>query len=138
LNHSAIIDAGPLVALLNARDRHHAWIVRALQQLTGPLLTCEAVISEAIFLAGRYGDGSRQIVRLLACGGVRIGFSMEQETDDVCRLLLKYADVPMSLADACLVRLSEKHPTLSIMTFDAHFLVYRRHQNQTIPLIRPI
>jgi uncharacterized protein len=137
LSPSAVIDAGPLVALLNARDRHHAWVVRTLQQLTGPLLTCEAVVSDALFLTSRYGDGSRKVAHLLTRGGLRIGLSLEQEADAVCRLLAKYADVPMSLADACLVRLSEKYPRLNVMTFDAHFLVYRRHQNQTVPLLRP-
>ena len=64
-------------------------------------------------------------------------FSLATEVKPVCDLLTKYADVPMSLADACLVRMSEMYPKHRVMTLDADFRIYRRRRNQALPLLMP-
>lgn len=132
-----ILDAGPLVALLNARDRNHAWTVDQLKRLSGPIITCEAVLSEAFFLLRNTAGGTARLVGMLRSGGLEAGFSLGSELERVCALLSKYADVPMSLADACLVRMSELSPRHLLMTFDADFRFYRRNRSQTIPIITP-
>jgi predicted nucleic acid-binding protein len=133
----AIVDAGPLVALINARDMHHAWTVGTLKTVCGPLLTCEGAVSEALFLLRNVKGGAGGIVSLLRNGGLRIGFSLAPEFAAVCALLTKYADVPMSLADACLVRMSELYPKHRVITLDTDFRVYRRHRHRGLPLLMP-
>jgi uncharacterized protein len=132
---SVIIDSGPLVALINARDANHAWTVGELKKVAGPVLTCEAVISEAIFLLRRLAGGTGQIVGMLRTEGLRVAFCLDSEMSRVCDLLTKYADIPISLADASLVRMSELYPRHLLMTFDSDFSVYRRNRRQRIPLI---
>jgi uncharacterized protein len=134
---SVILDAGPLVAFINARDANHEWTVARLKELSGPMLTCEAVLSEAVFLLRTINGGTTQVAGMLRSGGLRITFSLESETSRVCDLLVKYADVPMSLADACLVRMSEIYSRHLVMTFDSDFNVYRRNRRQSIPRLSP-
>jgi len=132
-----IVDTGPLVAFLNRRDGLHEWSTEKFAGLSPPLLTCEAVLSEACFLMAGYPGGTSSVLRLLRQGGVRIAFRMGEEADALDALLSKYASVPMSLADACLVRMSELSPKARVLTTDRHFAIYRRHGRQVIPVILP-
>ena len=137
MNLPVIIDAGPLVALINARDTYHVWTVEQLKQAAGPLLTCEAALSEAVFLLRTIPGGVAQIEGMLRIGGLKSVFCLNDEIVPVCDLLRKYADVPMSLADACLVRMSELNPKHRVLTLDSDFHVYRRNRQQVIPLLTP-
>lgn len=132
-----LLDTGPLVAFLNRRDRHHAWATGRLGEIEAPLLTCEAVVSEACFLLRHVEGGSEAVMRLLDRGLLLIPFRLEEEAPGVRRLLVRYANVPMSLADACLVRMSEQHPESVVMTLDRDFLLYRKHGRQVIQTILP-
>ena len=60
-----LLDTGPLVALLNRRDRYHHWAVRTIDALEAPLLTCEPVVSEAWFLIRRGGGDPLRLLELL-------------------------------------------------------------------------
>ncbi|MEO6969373.1 MAG: PIN domain-containing protein, partial [Chthoniobacterales bacterium] len=74
---------------------------------------------------------------LLERGVLRIGLEIEDQLADLRALMRRYRDRPMSLADACLVRLAELHPGSVIFTFDADFRIYRRHGNKVIPVLTP-
>jgi uncharacterized protein len=63
--HQVIVDTGILVALIDRRDRHHAWVTEQLLQIVPPLLTCEAVISETWFLLQRVRNGRATLLQLL-------------------------------------------------------------------------
>jgi predicted nucleic acid-binding protein len=128
---TVLLDTGPLVAYLNAADRHHAWAAATLNRLPAPLLTCEAVIAEACHLLRPQGA---LVLELLERKAVRAAFDLGAETPAVRRLMQRYANVPMSLADACLVRLSELHADCRLVTLDSDFQIYRRLGRRTIPL----
>jgi predicted nucleic acid-binding protein len=132
-----LLDTGPLVAYLNRNDRHHAWAVECWSALFDPLWTCEAVLSEAIFLLQSDGAGPEPILRLLERRIIRLDFVMDDHRADVFRLLRKYADQPMSLADACLVRMAELGDPCQVFTTDNDFRVYRRKGRHVIPLLSP-
>ena len=132
-----IIDTGPLVALLNRRDRHHAWVREVLDTVEPPIFTCEAVVSEACFVLGRLAGGQDAVLELLASDVVRIDFRMLPEIAAVQGLIRKFANVPMSLADACLVRMTELDAQSVLVTLDSDFRVYRRNRRQIIPTIMP-
>lgn len=132
-----VIDTGPLVALLNRRDRHHAWVRGVLDTVEPPVFTCEAVISEACFLLSRFGDGPDAVLQLLSEDVVRIDFRMTSEFDALRALMKKFGNVPMSLADACLVRMTELDSRSQVLTLDGDFRVYRRNRRKSVPTIMP-
>ena len=132
-----IVDTGPLVAMLVVRDQHHRWAKEVLETIEPPLLTCEAVISEACFLVSRLAGGRDAVLSLLAKGIVKTAFSLAPEIERVRRLMQRYASVPMSLADACLVRMLETHSARSILTLDGDFQIYRGNGRQILSVISP-
>src|SRR5262245_42565927 len=128
-----LVDTGPLVAYLNRRDRHHRWAIACWKALFDPLWTCEAVLSEAIFLLQSEGADPEAMLQLVERGIVRLDFVLDAHRADVFRLLRKYADQPMSVADACLVRMAELADASQVFTTDRDFLVYRRKGRHRIP-----
>lgn len=132
-----IIDTGPLVAYLNRRDRWHRWVVDQMASLDPPLVTCEPVLTEACFLIQRAGGKPADLVRKVAQRGLEIGIGLEDDASAIESLMQRYSDTPMSLADACLVRLTERLPDCRLFTLDDDFEHYRRNGRQIIPLLRP-
>jgi len=132
-----IIDAGPIVAFLSRRDQYHEWAVAQLAGIAPPLLTCEAVLSEACFLLGRARTSARGVLELVQRNLISPAFRLEDEVAPISKLMERYASVPMSLADACLVRMTEQRSGSAVLTLDSDFRTYRRHGRQAIPLIAP-
>jgi predicted nucleic acid-binding protein len=132
-----IIDTGPLVALLNRRDSHHSWAREVLDTIEPPIFTCEAVVSEACFLLRRLGGGQDAVLELLSKDVLKVDFRMLPEIEALRGLLRKFVTVPMSVADACLVRMTELDAQSVIVTLDRDFRVYRRNRRQVIPTIMP-
>jgi predicted nucleic acid-binding protein len=132
---NVLVDAGFLVGLLSRRDSHHQWAVRQARDHAPPWRTCEAVLSEAFHLLGTGGTpGLSELLRRRALIAV---FELDNDLESVLRLLHKYANVPMSLADACLVRMTETLTDPIILTTDSDFRVYRRHSRQVVPCMMP-
>jgi predicted nucleic acid-binding protein len=133
-----LADTGPIVAYLNGRDRHNAWAVGVFKQLRPPLLTCEAVLSEAVFLLRLAPGGGDRVMDLVSRGVLRVTFDLQRELAAVSGLLRRYRALPMDLADACLVRMSELHADCVLITVDSEFRdSYRRNGRQVIPTLRP-
>jgi predicted nucleic acid-binding protein len=132
-----IVDTGPLVALLVRTDKNHGWTVDRLRELRPPFRTCEPVLAEVAHLVRRVPHGPDRFVDLLMSDLLQVDFAVMAERAAVGRLLRKYADRPMSLADACLVRLAELHDAASVLTIDRDFMVYRKHGRRAIPVIAP-
>ena len=134
---TVIVDTGPLVAFLRRDDADHEWTANAFRGLTGPLLTCDAVLSESLFLLHQTPTGGRRLLELVDRGLVVPSFSLAAEWRSVGPLLRRFEDVPMSLADACLVRMAELHPRSVVFTLDSDFRIYRKNRRQVIPLLYP-
>jgi uncharacterized protein len=132
-----LLDTGALIGYLNRKDQHHVWAVGCWSALSDPLWTCEAVLSEAVFSLQSEGVSLDPVIHFLESGIIRLDFVLEENLADIVNLLQKYADQPMSLADACLVRMAELHANCQIITTDKDFLVYRRKGRQVIPLLAP-
>ena len=132
---SCIADSGALVALLDQREEHHDWSRETFSRQALPWLTCESVVSEALFLL--HVPQANALDQLLRGGHLRLAFDLANELIQVLDLRAKYANVPMSLADACLVRMSEILPDPVVVTTDTDFKIYRRHSRQIIPCLMP-
>jgi len=134
-----LLDTGPLVAFLNRTDGFHSWAVAQFERIHDPMLTCEAVLSEAQFQANERRQKRRSVLRFVSRGIVKIQFHLAEEINEVQQILEKYGkDHEVDLADACLVRMSEQHPDSVVFTIDSQFSrIYRRHGDQPLPLIIP-
>jgi predicted nucleic acid-binding protein len=134
---TVIVDTGPIVALLHRRDRWHEWATAQMSLLSGPMFTCEAVLSEACFLLRGLPGGHEAVLQMARQGVLDLSFRAMPVIDDLRRLTRRYQDVPMSFADACLVRMAEERTGASVFTCDSDFRRYRRLGRQVIPLITP-
>jgi predicted nucleic acid-binding protein len=130
-----LVDAGFLVALLSRRDSHHQWAVTQAPGHAPPWRTCEAVLSEAFDLLG--ARGAPGLSELLRRRALIAAFDLDNDLESVLKLLQKYANVPMSLADACLIRMTETLSDPIILTTDSDFRVYRRQSRQVVPCVMP-
>ena len=138
MHQQVIVDTGILVALIDRNDHHHTWITEQLKEIAPPLMTCEAVISESWFLLQRVKRGREVLLQLLAQKQVVIRFDLGAELVTVMALLSRYQSVPVSLADAELVRMSELYPNSLVFTLDSDFLVYRKNRDRLIPVLMPL
>ena|SRR5215216_5019660 len=134
---AAIVDTGPLVAFLDRAERHHGWVVDRIEELDAPLLVCEPVLAEAMYLLARFSKAQDALLGLLENGALSIAFRVEEHVSALRKLQRKYRDRPMSLADACIVRMAEIHERHAVLTLDSDFSVYRKHGKIPLALIAP-
>lgn len=130
-----IVDTGFIVALLDQREPMHDPVTQKLAEIVPPLLTCEAVVSEAAFLLQRANRGQEGLLLLLRRGQLEVRFDLSTELLAVLDLMERYRSVPASLADAELVRMAELYPNSSIFTLDSDFQIYRKNRDVPIPLV---
>jgi predicted nucleic acid-binding protein len=132
-----ILDTGPLVAFLEADEQHHRWAVARFKELKPNFLTCEAVLTEALFLLGFAAKAVEQVDRFMENGWLKTPFRFTEQRPAVMQLMRTYRNVPISFADACLVRMSELHQNAPVFTLDKDFRIYRKHGRQVIDTIMP-
>jgi uncharacterized protein len=132
-----LLDTGPWVSLLVKSDKHHAWSRQQFASHAPPFFTCEAVIAETCFLLARTGFDPARALQFIERGVVQVDFSVASQIESVRALFERYGNVPASLADACLIRMSELHDPCAVLTLDSDFHVYRRHGRKVITTIRP-
>jgi predicted nucleic acid-binding protein len=133
----AIVDTGPLVAFLDRAEQHHRWVVEQVEELDPPLLVCEPVLAEAMYLLARFPRAQDALFELLENGALSIAFRIEEHIPALLKLHQKYRDRPMSLADACIVRMAEIYERHAVLTLDSDFTVYRKHGRDALALIYP-
>ena len=137
MQRDVILDTGPLVAFLNRRDQYHQWTVNQWQLIEPPLITCEPVITESCFLLSRIPGGSSSIMQLIEKQVIKIDCILSDEAKALTQSIKKYSSVPMSLADACLVRMLEIRSESKLLTLDSDFRIYRKNRTQIISVITP-
>jgi predicted nucleic acid-binding protein len=134
---AAIADTGPLVAFLDRAERHHRWAADRVAGLEAPLLICEPVLAEAMYLLARLPKARDALFGLIENGALRIAFRIDEHVSALRRLQRKYRDTPMSLADCCVVRMAELNDRHAVFTLDSDFSIYRKHGRAPIALIHP-
>ena len=133
----AIVDTGPLVAFLDRAERHHRWTEEQIRGLDAPLLVCEPVLAEAMFLLSRLPRAQEALFDLIANDAIRVAFQVSEHLAPLRALHRKYRDRPISLADACVVRMAELFERHLVFTLDSDFSVYRRNGREPLDLIFP-
>ncbi|MGH8681449.1 MAG: type II toxin-antitoxin system VapC family toxin [Burkholderiales bacterium] len=137
MHRVAIVDTGPLVAFLDRAERHHAWAAERVRELAAPLLVCEPVLAETMYLLAARPKAQDALFGLLENGALRAAFHVEEHVSALRALHRKYRDRPMSLADACIVRMAELFEHHQVLTLDSDFSVYRKHGREPLMLILP-
>lgn len=137
MKSAIIIDTSALVAFVDKSDDFHQWTVEQWKKLRPPLFTCETVVAESCFLLQNVYGGENAILSLLELEVVKIPFHLNEDVTAIKPLMKQYQAIPMSLADACLVRMSELIRGSSVFTLDSDFRIYRQHKNQIIPVVMP-
>lgn len=132
---SVLVDTGFVAALLRRRDAHRPWATAQAAEFRPPWHCCEAVLTEVSFLLGP--QALLALWELLRRRSLQVSFSFIDHQEPVLALMRKYADVPMSLADACLVRMTEVLPEPILLTTDTDFRVYRKFGRQVVPCVLP-
>jgi predicted nucleic acid-binding protein len=134
-----IIDTGPLVAFFDRSDKFHSWAKEKWSHAPTPMVTCEPVLTEAVYLLQEHaGLAPEKVLALVERKVITVPFVIEEHTGALSRLLNRYRDQQMQLADACVVRLSELRRDSVVFTLDKEeFRIYRRFERQVIPLVAP-
>ena len=132
-----ILDTGPLVAFLSARDKYHDWTVSRWREIQPPFITCESVLAEACYLLRSHPRARASVLDLLGRGIVVVPFHLAEHASPIAQLMKKYSNINMSLADACLVRMADVVANSSVLTLDSDFRLYRRANRTVLPVIMP-
>ena len=123
---AVLVDAGPLVAILDRSDAHHRECVAALQRISEPLVTVWPAFTEAMYLLRGSWAAQDALWQMLTSAAVGL---LPIDGDDAPRmreLMRRYQSLPMDLADAALVRAAEREQIRRILTLDRRdFSVYR-------------
>jgi hypothetical protein len=121
-----LVDAGPLVAVLDRADPHHAACLAVLRSLPPPLLTVWPAVTEAVYLLGFSSVAQRALLEFVVEGTLQLLPLAEEDVPRMRDLMQKYRDLPMDLADAALVRVAERERISRVFTLDRRdFAVYR-------------
>lgn len=130
-----LVDTGFIVALLDRSESFHQACARTVRELEAPLITCEAVIAETCYLLRNLSGAPEAVIENVAAGIFQVPFQISQETAGVKRVLRKYRDRKIDLADACLIRLADLFGTADILTLDQDFAIYRWGKNKPFRML---
>jgi uncharacterized protein len=123
-----LVDAGPLVALVDSDDQHHQKCVAALQEIKEPLATVWPALAEVLYLLTDLPAGQEAVWELILRGTMGIFPLDAEDIPRIRELMRKYRDRGMELADAALIRVAERENLRKIFTIDRKdFNVYRIH-----------
>jgi uncharacterized protein len=133
-----IIDTSIIVALANVRENYHYWSKLQAADLSYPFYTCEPVLSESFHLLQTIPKGTDTLLGFLDKGLVKVSFHYINHSAPIHKFLRKYADLPASFADACLVGMAEATKKSRIFTLDKDFTIYRTSKGKALSLISPL
>lgn len=137
LARTVLVDTGPLVALIDRHDSRHSWASAKMDSFSSPMITCTAVISEAVFLLNYLNNGVETLFSFIDEGIVEVRNPYPDKKDVIHKLTLKYDNISPSLADLCLVVMTEEFNSCEVFTIDSDFLVYRDSNGTRLDLISP-
>jgi predicted nucleic acid-binding protein len=130
--HGILVDAGPMVAILNRRDRDHEACVNVLKKLRRPLLSTWMPVTEAMYLLDFSVAAQGALLEMIERGALRILEIGNQDLPGIRSLMKKYGDQPMDFADATLVHVAQREALYEVFTLDQRdFGVYRLKQGKS-------
>jgi predicted nucleic acid-binding protein len=136
--NSVLVDTSFLVALYDNSDYDHARCLRVFESLNKPLATCEAVVTESVYML-RFASGAAEaLLASIECGALAIPFELRGAAGAVYSIMHKYRDTPADFADACLIAMAGQLDTGDILTLDSDFTHYRWRRNRSFRMLIPL
>jgi predicted nucleic acid-binding protein len=132
-----LVDTGFLVAVYDRREPRHGACIRLHEELPNPLVTCEAVVAEALYLLQSLPGAQRDILASIDQDILEVPFRLAASAEKVGAIMEKYRDTPASFADACLVQMADELDTGDILTLDSDFIHYRWRKTRPFNLLIP-
>jgi predicted nucleic acid-binding protein len=133
---AVLVDAGPLVALLDRSDDHHERVTEALAEIHDRLVSVWPVVVEAMYLLAFSWQAQKALWEILETGAVELLPLQDDDIPHLKRLMEKYRDLPMDLADAALVRVAEREGIRRVLTLDRRdFGAYRLSRKGSFTLL---
>ncbi|MGH9408065.1 MAG: type II toxin-antitoxin system VapC family toxin [Vicinamibacterales bacterium] len=133
---AVLVDAGPLIALIEPTDRHHRRAVATLKTLRGPLVTVWPAFTEAMYLLRDSARSQEALWGIVSSGALDFAALGSGDVPRLSALMRHYRDQPMDLADAALVHVAEREGIAHVFTFDRrHFAVYRLHGRRAFAVL---
>ena len=126
-----LIDSGPIIALFDSSDKYHQLCINFIKNNPHQLLTTLASVTEALHLLDFNRNAQTDCLSWIISGAVKVEEIDHEDLIRIKELIIKYADMPMDFADACLVRLGEKYNIAEVATIDSDFDIYRLNKNKT-------
>jgi predicted nucleic acid-binding protein len=133
-----LVDASFLVSVYDKQEPHYRLCMAALDQVNRPLVTCEPVVTEAIYLLRRLPGAPQAILASIQEGQLEIPFQLANGAAEVLAYYTKYADTPCDFADACLIHMAGQLNTGDILTLDSDFKHYRWRRNKRFRMLIPL
>ena len=130
-----LLGTGVIVALLDRSEKAYRASAEAIHRAVWPLITCEAVIAESCYLLRKFPGAPEAILDNVVAGIFQIPFQISKEAAGIKRILRKYQDRKIDLADACLIRLADEFETADILTLDNDFKFYRWGKNKSFRML---
>jgi predicted nucleic acid-binding protein len=125
-----LIDTGVIVAILDRSEKQHSTCIETVHRVAAPLVTCEAVITESCYLLRGLRGASEAVMQNVVAGIFQIPFQVSSSANEVRRILKKYQDRRIDMADACLIHMAQEYDTSDILTLDSDFHFYRWGKNK--------
>jgi predicted nucleic acid-binding protein len=131
-----LVDAGPLVALIDAGDRSHQVCVDALRDLRDPLITVWPAFTEAMYLLRGSWRAQHALWSRIEDDALTVAPLDSGDAPRMRELMEKYRDLPMDMADAALVRVAERDAVTQVFTLDqTHFAIYRPGRRRRFAIV---
>jgi hypothetical protein len=133
---AVLVDAGPLIALLDRSDGHHQEVAEALKKIQDPLVSVWPVLVEAMSLLSFSWRAQKALWEMVETGAVQLLQLDQADIAAMKNLMEKYQDLPMDMADAALVRIAEREGIRRVLTLDQRdFSVYRLSRKGSFALL---
>ena len=133
-----LVDTSFLVSVYNKQEPYHRQCMAVLDQVNQPLVTCEPVVTEVIYLLRRLRGAPQAILASIKEGQLETPFQLVNEVDEVLAYYTRYRDTPCDFADACLVAMADTLGTGDILTLDSDFNHYRWRRTRRFNLLIPL
>jgi uncharacterized protein len=134
----ALVDTSFLVALYDTSDHDHTRCLSVYETLYQPLATCEAVITESVYML-RFASGAAEaLLASVECGALEISFKLSEAAGVIHSIMHKYRDTPADFADACLIHMADQLDTGDILTLDSDFRHYRWRRTRRFRMLIPL
>ena len=120
-----LVDTSAIVAAFDRRAEQHEATKSAFEAIAErPLISCQAVVTEACFLfqSRKLFGARRDLLDNVVAGRLKL---VDPVVASVNALMDRYERVPMQFADGCLVNLADQLDTDDVLTLDNDFRIYR-------------